>query len=210
MAVTTFEVRGAARDDFGAGSESNGQLSKGGELFVAQGLPSKFELSRLGATWYTIIPTASAFTNVAALPTTRAELALYNAAPSSGKSLVIDQIAFLSLTDVTAAAGVQIVYQVAAVAALTDNANVLISSPIGMAYNGYAQRALAVTTMTANKWNLGASANTGAAKTIGMGVVHEAQGQIIVRPGFTLGVNAIVGTATGTSQMSITWHEVEL
>lgn len=208
--ATTFEVRGNSRDEYGAGSDSDALITKGGEQIVAQGLPHKLELSRLGTRWNMTIPTGSAFPNVAAMPTTRAELALYNGETSGGKSYVIDRITFLSLTDVTAAAAATIVWQVGAPAALTDNTAVLINSPLGMVYNGRGLRAMAVTTMVANKWTLAESENTGAAKTIGMGIVAEVAGEIVVRPGFTLGVNVVVGTATGTSLMGISWVEVDL
>jgi hypothetical protein len=204
------QVRGASRDEYNAGSDSPLGACKGGELYVAQALPSKMELTRLGAAWSMTIPTGSAFTNVAAMPTTRSELALYNGELSGGKSYVIDQISFLSLTDVTAAAAATIVWQVGAPAALTDNTAVLINSPRGMVYNGRGLRAVATTTMVANKWTLDASSNTGAAKTIGMGIVAEINGSIILPPGFTLGVNVVVGTATGTSLMGIKWFEVDL
>jgi hypothetical protein len=208
--ATEVRVRGTSREEYNVGSDSAAVMTKGGEQLVALGVPAKLELTRLGCSWNMQIPTGSAFTNVAALPTTRSELALYNGELAGGKSYVIDRITFLSLTDVTAAAAATIVWQVGAPAALTDNTAVLINSPLGMVYNGRALRALATTTMTANKWCLAESANTGAAKTIGMGIVAEIAGGIIVRPGYTLGVNAIVGTATGTSIMGISWYELDL
>lgn len=210
MADTVYRVRGSGRDEYNAGSDSAAQICKGGEQYVVQGLPPKMELSRLGATWSVQIATGSAYTNVANMPTTRAELALYNGELAGGKSYVIDQISFLSLTSVTAASGVTIIWQVGAPAALTDDTAQLINSPLGMVYNGRAKRAVAVTTMVANKWTVAATGPTGAAASIGLGAVAEVLGSIILRPGFTLGVNAVVGTATGTSLMGITWSEVEL
>lgn len=204
------DVRGSARDEYNPGTDSGLQISKGGELLVAQGLPSKLELARLGLTWSVQIATGSAFTNVANMPTTRAELALYNGELAGGKSYVIDQISFLSLTSVTAASAATIIWQVGAPAALTDDTAQLINSPRGMVYNGRAKRAVAVTTMVANKWTVAATGPTGAAASIGLAAVAEVRGGIIIPPGFTLGVNAVLGTATGTSLMGITWHEVEL
>lgn len=201
-------VRGGARPNYGEGDQRLGILN-GGEVCVAQGLPAKAEAVRLGNYWTTCIPTGSAFTNVAAMPTTRAELILYNGEPGNGRSYIIDQIGFISLTDVTAAVCATIVYQVN-VSTVTDDSTVLINSPVGSVYSGRAQRDLALTTFTANKWAPLASSNTGAAKSIGLGIVAEVNGGIIVRPGCALGVNAIVGTATGTSLMSISWIEEKL
>lgn len=45
-----------------------------GDLMVAQGLPARTEIVRLGDSWATQILTASAFTYVNAWPTTRSEL----------------------------------------------------------------------------------------------------------------------------------------
>lgn len=203
-------VRGNAPPDYNSGSTSQIAINPRGDQLVADSLPSKTELVRLGNSWNMMIPTGSAYTNVANMPTTRAELALYNAGPSTGRSYVIDQIYFLSLTSVTAASGVSIIWQLDQVAALTNNTAVLINSPLGADYGGTAQRALAVTTMTANKWCVAAATPAGAAASIGLGLVANIDGGIIVSPGFTLGVNTVAGTATGTSLMGISWHEVDL
>lgn len=203
-------VRGNDPPDYNTGATSQVGINRRGDMLFAESLPAKTELVRLANSWNTMIPTGSAYTNVANMPTTRAELALYNAGPSTGKSFVIDQIYFLSLTSITAASGVSIIWQVDQVAALTDNSAVLINSPLGANYGGTAQRALAVTTMTANKWCVAAATPAGAAASIGLGLVANIDGGIIVSPGFTLGVNAVAGTATGTSLMGISWHEVDL
>lgn len=180
-----------------------------GDLCIAAALLPKTELTRLANTWYAVIPTASAFTNVAAMPTTRGELAIYNGNVDT-TNLVIDQIWFTSLTSITAAANITIVYQVAQVAALSNNTAILVSSPLGKVYSGAVTAALAVTTMTANKWALvGAGTTGGATASIGSGAVAEIGGSVIVKPGFTLAVNAVVGTAAGTSLMGILWHEVK-
>ncbi len=179
-----------------------------GDLCFAPALLPKTELTRLGNSWYVMIPTGSAFTNVAGMPTTRAELAIYNGYTDT-TNLVIDQIWFTSLTSIATAAPITVIAQVIQVAALTDGATVLISSPLGKVYSGNVLKALAVTTMIANKWSI---VGTGAAPaaSIGSGAVAEIGGSIIVKPGFTLGVNAVVGTASGTSLMGILFHEVKL
>jgi len=64
---------------------------------------------------------------------------------------------------------------------------------------------------TADKWAQASAGTTGGATaTIGTGGVAEIAGSVIVKPGFTIGVNAVVGTATGTSLMGILFHEVRL
>jgi hypothetical protein len=203
----TGRVRGVARPRNGEGVDSAIGSTTGGELITVNGLPAKTEGVRLQNCWSMQIPTGSAFTNVADMPTTRAELALYNGEAGGGASYIIDSIWFLSLTSIAALSNATLVYQVAPAAALSNNTAILINSPIGSVYGAKAMRALAVTTMTANKWTVLASAPNPATATIGFGCVAEVNGGIVVRPGMTLGVNAVLGTATGTSLMGISWRE---
>ncbi len=207
--ILNANVRQTSAEIYGSGQSAVDQNPRG-DLCIAPSLLPKTELARLANSWYTMIPTGSAFTNVAGLPTTRGELAIYNGYTDT-TCLVIDQIWFVSLTSITAAAGVAIIAQVAQVTALSDSATTLITSPLGKVYSGSVLKALAVTTMTANKWSVVGSGTTGGATaSIGSGAVAEIAGSIIVKPGFTLAVNAVVGTATGTSLMGISWHEVKL
>ncbi len=205
--VLTGRVRGSTRPQQSDGIDAAAGMLSGSEQLIVRGLPTKTESVRLGNCWTVQIPTASAFTNVADMPTTRAELALYNGEPGGGKSYIIDSVWFISLTSVTALTNATLIYQVAAAAALADNTALLINSPLGYVYTGRANRALAVTTMTTNKWSVLASATCKATATIGFGVVANVDGGIILTPGMTLGVNAVLGTATGTSMMGISWRE---
>jgi hypothetical protein len=77
-------------------------------------------------------------------------------------------------------------------------------------YGGRANRAVAVTTMIANKWAVLACAGAQAAVSIGSGVFADVKGGVIVPPGYTIGLNAAVGTAVGTSLIGLSWHEVQL
>lgn len=200
-------VRGNARPSQGEGSDSAVGILAGGEVLFANALPFKTEGVRLGDVWTCQIATGSAFTNVAGMPTTRAELALYNGEPGGGKSYIIDSIWFLSLTSITALSNATLIYQVAAAAALADDTAQLINSPLGKVYGGRAKRAVAVTTMIANKWAMLGAGTNAATASIGFGVLAEVNGGIVLTPGMTLGVNAVVGTATGTSLMGISWRE---
>lgn len=184
-----------------------------GELLVSPALLPKTELARLGQTWNVKIATASAFTHVAALPTTRAELVLFNGEAAGGKSYVIDSVWHLGITSMAAAGSVALLGQIVPNAtAPTDNTSQLITSRNGKTYNGYAKRAVAQTTMTADKWELLASSNSGGGATaqIGLATIAELNGGWILKPGDMLGVNVVAGTAAGTAIMGITWHEVQL
>ena len=202
-------VRRTVASVFGDGV-SEPQINTRGDFLVAQGLPPKAELARLGASWYCSIATGSAFTPVAAMPTTRSELTLRNG-NTDNTCFVIDAVGFMSLTSLAAASGITILGQINAAAALTDDTAQLISSPTGKVYSGSATRAVATTTAVANKWMaLAASGGISTTTTIGTGLVAEVQGGWILKPGFTFHTNAVFSTAAGTAIGWIAWHEVTL
>lgn len=207
----TFQgiVRQTAAEAYGSGSNSV-DLNHRGDLCVAPALLAKTELARLNKSWYTAIPTASAFTPVAAMPTTRSELTIRNGYTDT-TCLVIDQIGVMSLTSLAAATGFTILAQINEAAALTDNTAVLISSTLGSSYSGSVTRALATTTAVANKWHaVNSSGGISTTTTIGAGLVAEVAGGWIVKPGFTLHTNAVMSTAVGTAIMWVSFFEVKL
>src|SRR5688500_9021624 len=102
-------VRGGSTPNYSDGDDSKLALNNRGDAIIAAGLPPRTEIVRLGKSWSCAIPTGSAYTNVADMPTTRGELALFNG--DSQRSYVIDSIWMLSLTSVTAASGATIIYQ---------------------------------------------------------------------------------------------------
>lgn len=201
-------VRSTATEAYGSGQFIVDQNPRG-DLCVAPSLLSKTELARLANSWSCQIATGSAYTNVANMPTTRGEIAFYNGYTDT-TCMVIDQVWMLSLTSITAISAVTLIYQVGAVAALTNDTAQLINSPLGKTYSGSITRAVAVTTMTANKWAAIGCAGAQAATSIGSGCFAEVNGGIIVKPGFTVAFNAVVGTATGTSLIGCSWHEIKL
>jgi hypothetical protein len=204
-------VRRGSVPDYNDGSTSQISINPRGEQLEVNALPLKAEYVRLGDSWSCQTATGSAFAPVAAMPTTLAVLALYNGNPNPGATLVIDAIWYMSLTSMAAASSATVIYQVSAsAAALTDDAAQLINSPMGKVYSGLTKRAINVTTMTANKWTAVGCGPASAAASIGYGVFCEINGGIQVRPGSTLGVNAVVGTAVGTAVMGIAWHEIYL
>lgn len=204
-----MDTRQTAAAAYGSG-QFLAQQNHRGDLCVAPASPPKTELARLGNLWYTAIPTASAYTPVAAMPTTRSELSIRNGYTDT-TCLVVDVMTQMSLTSLAAASGCTLLYQVNAAAALTDNTAVLISSAMGRTYGGSVTRALATTTATANKWmalaGMGAGGGTA---TIGAGLTCEVYGSIIVPAGYTLHTNAVWSTAAGTAITFLSWYEVKL
>ena len=205
-------IRGNDTQTYGSGSTTPWEANARGEGLVAQGVPSKTELASLGHTWNLSIATGSAFTHVAAMPTTLAELVLYNGEPGTGRHYVINSVWYVAISSIAAAANVTLLYQVGpAIAAPTDDTAQLIWSPSGASnYGGAAKRSVSDTTFTANKWAALAASPAGAAASIGLGIVAEVNGGIIIGPGASLGLNVVAGTAVGTAILGVNWSEVEM
>ncbi len=204
-------VRRGSVPQYGDGSTSQMGINPRGEQLIASAQLPKVQTVSLGESWSCQIATGSAFTHVANMPTTRAELALYNAYPANGKTLVIDSVWWFALTSITAAASGTLIYQInPSAAALSNDTAQLINSQVGNVYGGLATRAVAVTTMIANKWASLGSIAAGPSASIGHGIFAEVGGGVHVRPGCTLGLNVVVGTATGTGLIGVAWHEVIL
>lgn len=205
------QVRKTSVPNYGDLEGKSPGINDRGEALVAQGLPPKSELTRLGATWSCMIPTGSAFTFVNAWPTTRAELVLLNT--STTKSLVMDSAWMVNITSQAAAQPYVLIAQIVRNhAAVTDDTAALIVGRSGQSgYNGVAQRDLAITTMVANRWELLANAAVSPMTTnLANGVLAEMYGGWIVPPLAAIGFAGVAGTAAGTAIIGVTWHEVTL
>lgn len=202
--------------DNNASQESQLIGNNRGDLLVAQSLPSKAELVRLGKSWSARIAIASAFTYVAAWPTTRAELVLYNGESAGGPSYVIDSAWLYGVTSMAAAQHIVMLAQLVPVVATvpTDDTAQLINSLSGKAaYSGRAKRAVANTAagQTTNLWDLISPSNPSAMTTnLGAAIYAELFGKYIVPPGGVFALNAVAGTAAGTAIIGVSWHEAQL
>lgn len=186
-----------------------------GELLVAAGLPPKAELFRLGRTITRTIPTGSAFTHVAAWPTTRAELVIQNGEAAGGKSYVFDSAWAANVaTSIAAASAYTLLGQIVNThaTAVANNTAVLTTNRAGFGgYTSLSRCAVANTTYgVASQWEVLAAAPAGPAASIGLAVYAELNGGIILPPGAILLLNLVVGTATGTASIGATWSEVQL
>lgn len=189
-----------------------------GELIVSQGLPERAEVVRQGNSWGCAIPTGSAFTFVAAWPTTRAELVLSNGEAAGGKSYIIDRVWMTNITSQAAAQPFTMLGQLNpasnAIATGTDNAAVLRYSLTGLntAYGGNAKRLVANTAFAlTNLWfSLGVAAVSPMTTNLGNTAEAFCYGRYIVPPGAQFCVAGLAGTAAGTAICGIEWHEVQL
>lgn len=194
-----------------------------GDLCVAQALPERTDLVRLGQSYHASIPTGSAFTTVAAWPTTRAELVLSNlAGAGSGICLVIDRIWAATIVTETAASAYTIVCQMSPaglVAVAADNTAVLQRNlngkNSGTSRSPNAGLALANTAFgIASQWDVPAQMPIGtnlAAVSVGAGTIAPINGQYVVQPQATFLMNLVVGTAVASAGiMGVVWHEARL
>jgi hypothetical protein len=215
MANTPVElfgnVRGSSADSFASGSNRLA-ITKRGELLVAEGLPRGVESARLGTTWSTAIPTGSAFTYVAAWPTTRAELVVRNAY-TDGTVLCLQSAWMVDVSSAAAAHSKALLAQlVPGHAAVTNDTTALVVSRSGDSYGsgtGKAERDLALTTMTANQWELLGGAVTPNTATIATAVFANMEGWLVY-PGDAVGFAGVASTAAGTAIIGCTWREAAL
>ena len=221
MAQTTVNNYGPTRPNtrliYPANSDTPQTLFNGGETLVAQALPPYAALTSLGQTWQCSIATGSAFTHVAAWPTTRAEIVFFNGyAAGTGVCMVIEQVWAANVaTSIAAASSYTLIAQIvpSSSTALTNDTAQLITSMSGKTgYQGAVTRAVANTSYAvASKWQpLSSSATNPGSVSIGICEVAEVLGGMIVPPQAFLCLNLVVGTATGTASIGCVWDELVL
>jgi len=208
-------VRGANDAyNLGSGQEVPLNMTNRGDQLVAMGLPFRAALAAQGLTWTCRMATGSAFTFVAAWPTTRAELILYNGEQLGGKSYIIDAVWMAGISSMGAAQPASILGQIAPVATVpTNDTAQLINGVTGKAaYSGNAKVAVANTAggCVANKWDMLASQTPSPTTNLGLGVKIDLWGKYIVPPGYVFGLAGLAGTAAGTAILGVTWSEVQL
>lgn len=225
MASSTVDIYGftkATTEVINASSlqETPVLFNSRGDLLATQSLPERTEIVRLGRSYSAQIAAANAFTYVAALPTTRAELVLFNAAAVGGVSIVIDRVWLYGVTSMGAAQPIVILGQVAAtglVAAPVDGTTTIVQTGLNghnaaLARLGVALFALANTAFAlANHWQVIGNGLVSAPTTnLGAAIEGLCYGRYIIPPTAAFCVNAVAGTAAGTAVMGIDYHEVQI
>ncbi len=189
-----------------------------GEGLFSQGLPERSELVRQGKSWGAAIPTGSAFTFVAAWPTTRSELVLQNGEDKGGATYIIDRVWLANITSQAAAQPYSLLGQLVPaalnVALVADNTAVLRHSLSGKLknYTGRAQLVMADTTWAvANQWfTLGDAVESPMTTNLGGSLETFCFGRYLVPPGAAFCLAGLAGTAAGTAIAGIEWHEAQL
>lgn len=210
-------VRGLLRAVMGEGTDQNLQITSGGELITAPGLPAETELARQGVGW---LVTGSAVTCVAAIPTTAAHLSLYNG--NTAKSLIIAAAGGLMTTTIAAAGGYTMLARSDVPGANANPAGTLIISGLsGKQYpastNSFGANAKASVTLAAIgagnnvAWiPIGSSTQTSATTTVGLNSHSECYGRWIVQPGGLFSLASIAQTAAGAVAPYIYFYEANL
>lgn len=212
-------VRATQRRQY-AGSSSPQELdmNRGGDLIVAQQLPAHTGIVSMGGSYVTQMLTTDAVKPVSAIPTTTANLQLYNNAPlGSNTCLVIDSCFVIAAVSEAAAEFYTIVGQIVGpgIAAAPSAYASLVSSlnGKGVAYGGVAIRGLSVATAIANQWFALGGTITSLALTATAGLIGDFDcfGKYIVQPTGSFFVTSIGSVhATGTLVIGIRWHEIAM
>ena len=186
-------------------------LSSLGNQMIAEGIPARAELVRLGDSWQML---GAASTGLATTPTTAGLLTLWNGEPGNGKFYAIDSVtATKVIIDVTTNDLFTVWAQIIRppMATPTDAALTIRSLNGKYAYGGRA-RSVATSTTLANRWEaIGGGANQAAAiaGSAWQQVDIDLLGRYVIPPGgaFTLHASEITATAS-TFRFCIRWHEV--
>jgi hypothetical protein len=181
-----------------------------GDMQVAQALPERADLVRLGNSW---LLRTSAVACVTALPTTAAAAYLWNGEPPTGKSYVIDDIGWLCTTSAGAASmfALLAMLNILPLTSAPSTADTpVISSLNGRKYPGRAGMGHAATVVDDKWYPLGTSANSNAlTNTVGFALEVPIQGGIIVPPGYLLNLACLAANTTAAGQFIVTFHEVQ-
>jgi hypothetical protein len=192
--------------------EGTFNLTTRGEQLIAQAVPERMELSRLGAG--VVIRTAAAVTLNQALPTTTATAYIWNGESPGGKHYVIDKISWCCTTTSGGAANFyQIVVCVGrASVSQPATADTLIAASLnGKRYGGRAGMGHTATIADDYWFPVGSSVNTAAlTATKGVNVEAAINGAIIIPPGCLLSLDCVGTAATASGQFYVTLYEVQL
>lgn len=206
-------LRGILR---GTTDEKHIQVSRYGDLYVTQHLPSYTELVNAGMVWTCGAATATAA--VTNLPTTTAVISLYNNEPEGGKSYVVLAVFGFNAANAAALDGWAIVHCVNdAMPTTRPTADIAVASIKGLkarqgAYGGNAIVDLAAT-VTDDLWKpVSTSVNTAVNSATGTALYITNQQAIlpVLPPG---GMYSLASTATSTSlttRLGFVWAEIKL
>ena len=189
-------------------------LNSRGDQIVAQGLPERTEIVRLGDSWQ--VMTSSAQAPLTAVPTTTGALNLWNGEQANGKCYVIDRVQVSEIVvDATQSNMTAVFAQLVRppVATPTDAALTIRSLSGRNTYGGRARTTVAAAVTNDGWFPIGTSAPVAAAAAGSAWKVTDIpiNGLYVVPPGAQFCVAAAKAAATaGQCHFSIVWHEVQM
>jgi hypothetical protein len=189
-------------------------LNSRGDMLVANALPERTEIVRLGDSWQ--VMTSTAIAPLTALPTTTGALNLWNGEAANGKSYVIDRVQVAEIVvDATQSnmTGLFACLIRPPVTAPTDAALTIRSLSGRNAYSGRARTTVNAAVTNDGWFPIGTSAPAAAAAAGSAWKVTDVllNGLYLIPPGGTFAVHAAKAAATAAQcHFSITWHEAQL
>lgn len=212
-AQSLYRVRGnqPSIEQLPQGSDYQGSINTRGDIEIAiAGGGGRVDITRMRKGWQAVNTSASPATPVAALPTTTAQLTLWNGEQDPGRFYVIDALGAVCATTAPAATSLSLVVcmnvgrQTAPTGALTQRGTA------GQPYSGYALVAVGATIVNDGWFPVGSSV-VSAANEVGATVQYLANGAFIVPPGYQISMAVLSNEATDARvRQWIRWHEVLL
>lgn len=200
--------RRAGAPDLTLAEEPSVDVTARHELLVVNGMPGVSEVVRYGHSYFAF--EAVAVAPVVAVPTTTAQVALWNGESAGGYHYVIDSLFGVVVVSAAAATslGFAIQNQVTRVSAAPAGSTITPVSLDGNAYSGRGKVVLAAT--VANEaWHVAEDAVVGPASQVAMTFGVRLNGLYPVPPGGIFSFSALANTAAAiTVRIGVRWHEV--
>lgn len=182
-------------------------VSPRSDLSLAESLPSALEVSRMGET-YRCCATA-AVASVVAVPTTAAQLTLWNGEPDDGKVYVLEAAHTVAVAGAVAGP-ITIVGCVNAGKKANPAGTLLtIRGTAGQQYLGQGVVALA-RSITNDGWFPLMQARAHAASAIGAGAYVDLRGSVVLKPGHMFSISVVTNSTGITVRSGLRWQEVYL
>src|ERR1051326_6539956 len=184
-----------------------------GDVMVAQSLPERTELVRLGNTWS--VQDTTAVADLTGAPTTTASSTFWNGEPDGGKSYVVDR-AFCTAAVSAGAASAHTLFGMVnkGPVAAPSGVSLTISTHKGRNYPGKIVVGRSVTVTNDGWFALPDAANAAGAvagtTTIGLTIESNLKGLVIIPPRHQFSLAVMAVNATETNKCGLTWHEVQL
>lgn len=184
-----------------------------GDLFVAQGMPERTEIVRQSRSWQAQATAATA--SVAALPTTAAQVSIWNGEEDDGLSYVIDLLVFSVIAAGAAAQAAGLMWMLNKAKITTAPSSGLTPRSLNSVngYGGKAIVAVGTSSLVNDGWCAAGTSWEQASATSqapGPQRIWEPKGLIVIRPGRQLNLQMMAQATTVTGLCGVLWHETRL